>query len=72
MKNRITLLIVAVILGAWCILPDPVPFVVDDIVAGLGSAASLIKLIHSCRLTRNCLSPLPRRVAPAGLCHTHQ
>ena len=47
MKNRIALLLVAVILGSWCILPDPVPIVVDDIVAGLGSAASLIKLVHS-------------------------
>jgi len=47
MKNRITKLIVAIVLAAWAILPDPLPFVVDDVIAGIGSAATLLSLIVS-------------------------
>ncbi len=47
MKNRVALLIVAVALGAWCVLPDPLFIGIDDVVAGLGSAAAMLKLIHS-------------------------
>ncbi len=47
MKKRITLGIVALVLGAWAILPDPVPFVVDDVIAGIGGSIALLKLIGS-------------------------
>ena len=33
--------------GAWAILPDPVPFVVDDVIAGIGGSIALLKLIGS-------------------------
>ena len=46
-KNRLTMFVVALVLGAWAILPDPLLIGVDDVVAALGSAAALIKLIHS-------------------------
>ena len=47
MKKRITLGIVALVLGAWAILPDPAPFVVDDVIAGIGGSIALLKLIGS-------------------------
>ena len=47
MKNRIAFFIVGVVLVAWCILPDPMPVLFDDIIAGIGGAAALLKFIHS-------------------------
>ena len=47
MKNRIALGVVAVVLGAWAIFPDPFPIVIDDILAGLGSAIAILKLVVS-------------------------
>ena len=47
MKNRLTMLVVATVLGAWWLLPDPLLIGVDDIVAALGSAAALFKLASS-------------------------
>ena len=45
MKKQITFGIVAVVLGAWAILPDPLPIFIDDVVAALGCAASLLGMI---------------------------
>ena len=47
MKKKIALGIVAVVLGAWVILPDPVPVAIDDVIAGLGSAASILAILVS-------------------------
>ena len=47
MKKRIALGIVAVVLGAWAILPDPIPVAIDDVIAGLGSAASILAVLVS-------------------------
>ena len=47
MKNRVALGIVAVVLGAWVIFPDPLPIVIDDIIAGVAMGATLLKLIVS-------------------------
>lgn len=50
MKNRLTLIIVAIFCTFWAIpIPglDPIPFLVDDIVAAVGAAAAIIKLIQS-------------------------
>ena len=47
MKKKITLGIVALVLGAWAVLPDPVPVAIDDVIAGLGSAASILALLVS-------------------------
>ncbi len=47
MKKRIALGIVAIVLGLWAVLPDPVPVVIDDVIAGLGSAASILAVIVS-------------------------
>jgi|GEM_PF-3415978 len=47
MKKRITLGIVSVVLALWTILPDPLPILIDDIISGIGSAASLLTLIVS-------------------------
>ena len=47
MKTRTLYLIIAAVLGAWLILPDPVPLVVDDILAGLGSAAAVLCVLRS-------------------------
>ena len=50
MKNSTIYLIGAVILGIWFILPDPVPFVVDDVLAALGSAAAVILYYRNKRI----------------------
>jgi hypothetical protein len=47
MRNRVALGIVAAVLGAWVILPDPLPIVIDDIIAGIALGATLLKLIVS-------------------------
>ena len=50
MKNRLTLIIVAILctLGAIPIPGlDPIPLLVDDVVAAVGAAAAIIKLIQS-------------------------
>ena len=47
MKKRIALGIVAIVLGAWAILPDPIPVAIDDVIAGLGSAASILAILVS-------------------------
>ena len=47
MRNRVALRIVAAVLGAWVILPDPLPIVIDDIIAGIALGATLLKLIVS-------------------------
>lgn len=45
MRRRITWGIVAFVLGAYAILPDPFPIVIDDIIAGLGSASIILKIV---------------------------
>ena len=45
MKNRTTLLIVAIVCGAWVVMPDPCPIVIDDIIAALIGSATILKLI---------------------------
>lgn len=50
MKDSMICLIGAVILGIWFILPDPVPLVVDDILAALGSAAAVILYYRNKRI----------------------
>ena len=50
MKNSTLWLIGAVILGAWFILPDPVPLVADDVLAALGSAAAVILYYRNRRI----------------------
>ena len=47
MKMRIALGIVALVLGLWAVLPDPVPVAIDDVIAGLGSAASILAVLVS-------------------------
>jgi len=47
MKNRLTMLIVALVCGAWVILPDALPIVIDDIVAALIGSAAILKFIKS-------------------------
>ena len=50
MKNRLTLIIVAIVCVFWAIpIPglDPFPIVIDDIVAALLGAGAIIKLIQS-------------------------
>ena len=42
MNGRTFYIILAVVLGIWVVLPDPVPVVVDDILAALGSAAAVL------------------------------
>lgn len=39
---RILLIVIAVLLGIWVILPDPLPVFFDDILAALGCAAALL------------------------------
>ena len=39
---RVLLIVIAVLLGVWVILPDPVPAVVDDVLAALGCAAAIL------------------------------
>ena len=48
-KERTLYIILAVVLGAWVILPDPVPVVVDDILAAVGSAAAAITVFRLSR-----------------------
>ena len=50
MKNSTIYLIGAVILGAWFLLPDPVPFVADDVLAALGSATAVVLYYRSKRI----------------------
>lgn len=47
MKERTSYIILAVILGIWVVLPDPVPIVADDILAALGSAAAVLLICRS-------------------------
>ena len=47
MKTKVTLAIVAAVLILWVIFPDPVVLVIDDIVAGIAAAATLLALIVS-------------------------
>ena len=44
---RILFGIIAVVLGIWLILPDPLPIVADDILAALGSAAAVLLICRS-------------------------
>ena len=37
----------ALVLGLWAVLPDPVPVAIDDVIAGLGSAASILAILVS-------------------------
>lgn len=46
MKTRTAYIIAAAVLGAWLILPDPLPVVADDILAGLGSAAAVLCILR--------------------------
>ncbi len=48
-NNRIFFIVIAVVLGVWAIVPDPVPFVIDDVAAGIGCAASIIKTVSLSR-----------------------
>ena len=50
MKNSTIYLIGAVILGAWFILPDPIPLVADDVLAALGGAAAVILYYRNKRI----------------------
>ena len=50
MKDSMICLIGAIVLGAWFILPDPVPLVVDDILAALGGAAAVVLYYRSKRI----------------------
>ena len=50
MKDSMICLIGAIVLGIWFILPDPVPLVVDDILAALGSAAAVILYYQNKRI----------------------
>jgi hypothetical protein len=47
MKKRIAIGVAAAILLLWVVLPDPMPIVIDDIIAALGSAAAVLKLLSS-------------------------
>ena len=50
MKNRLTLILIAIFCALWAIpIPgwDPIPVLVDDIVAAVGAAAAIVKLIQS-------------------------
>lgn len=47
MKNRIIVGIVGIVLLGWCVLPDPAPFVIDDVIAGILGAGALLKVIVS-------------------------
>ena len=47
MKERTLYIILAVILGIWVILPDPLPVVVDDVLAALGSALAVLLICRS-------------------------
>ena len=48
MKTKLTMILVALVCGAWAILPDPLPlFFVDDIIAAFLAAAAIIKFIKS-------------------------
>ena len=44
---RILFGIIAVVLGIWLILPDPLPIVADDVLAALGSAAAVLLICRS-------------------------
>ena len=44
---RILYGIIAVVLGIWLILPDPLPIIVDDILAALGGAAAVLLFCRS-------------------------
>ena len=46
MRSRTLYGVIAVVLGLWLILPDPLPIVADDILAALGSAAAVLLLCH--------------------------
>ena len=46
-KERTLYIVLAVILGIWVVLPDPVPIVADDILAALGSAAAVLLICRS-------------------------
>ena len=45
--KRITLGIVGIVLLGWCFLPDPLPILIDDVITGIGGAASILTLIVS-------------------------
>ena len=47
MVKRITLAIVGIVCLLWTFLPDPVPFVIDDVIAALGGAGSILAFIKS-------------------------
>ena len=47
MKERTLYIILAIILGAWVILPDPLPVIADDILAALGGAAAVLLVCRS-------------------------
>ncbi len=47
MKEHTLYILLAVVLGIWVVLPDPVPVVVDDILAALGSAAAVMLVCRS-------------------------
>ena len=44
---RICLVLIALFSGAWVIFPDPVPLLVDDVIAGVTCFGSLWGLIRS-------------------------
>ena len=47
MKKKIALGIVALVLGAWVVSPAQVPVAIDVVLAGVGSAASILALLVS-------------------------
>lgn len=47
MVKRIILAIVGIVCLLWTFLPDPVPFVIDDVIAALGGAGSILAFIKS-------------------------
>lgn len=53
MKNRLMMLIVALVCGAWVIFPDALPIVIDDVAAALIGSAAILKFIK----TSNAKSP---------------
>ena len=47
MKSRLSMILVALVCGAWAIFPDPFPFLIDDIIAAFLAVAAILKFIKT-------------------------
>ena len=50
-KNKITLAIIAAVCGVYVISPDPLPFVIDDVIVGLIGAVNVLNLLKGSKDT---------------------